>query len=60
MAEVFLLRSMSQLKLKALFGGEKEIVEPPVRRKPGRPRKVQTPEEVETIAKVSHEVMMPR
>ena len=50
---------MSQLKLKALFGGEKEIVEPPVRRKPGRPRKereVRDPEEDETIAKVSHEV----
>ena len=59
MAQDFLLRSMSQLKLKALFGGEKEIVEPPVRRKPGRPRKereVRDPEEDETIAKVSHEV----
>ena len=53
------MRSMSQLKLKALFGGEKEIVEPPVRRKPGRPKKereVRDPEEDEIIAKVSHEV----
>ena len=59
MAQDFLLRSMSQLKLKALFGGEKEIVEPPVRRKPGRPKKereVRDPEEDEIIAKVSHEV----
>ena len=51
------MRSMSQLKLKALFGGEKEIVEPPVRRKPGRPRKERDPEEDETIAKVNHELM---
>ena len=48
---------MSQLQLKALFGGQKEIVEPPVRRKPGRPRKERDPEEDETIAKISHEVM---
>ena len=43
--------------LKALFGGEKKIVEPPVRRKPGRPRKERDPEEDETIAKVNHELM---
>ena len=43
--------------MKGSLGGEKEIVEPPVRRKPGRPRKERDPEEDETIAKVSHEVM---